>query len=83
MELLNPNYLQLLAPILRCNKCCIRGAKAPNKCGGKPLASNNACKRPTSESSLSESAPGPDGPPELAIACEASCGEGGSSVASI
>lgn len=68
--------------MLLCNKCCIRGPNAPNKCGGKPLASNRACKRPTSESSLSLSTPGPDGPPE-AIAWDASCGEGGSSVAEI
>lgn len=75
---LNEEYLQLPAPILRCNKCCILGPKAPNKCGGKPLASNNACKRPTSLSSLSESAPGPDGIPELAEACVPSWGDGGS-----
>lgn len=39
------------APIDRLNKWCIRGAKAPNKWGGNPLDSNNACKRPTSPSS--------------------------------
>lgn len=39
------------APIDRLNKWCMRGAKAPNKCGGNPLDSNKACKRPTSPSS--------------------------------
>lgn len=29
--------------------------RAPNRCGGKPLASSKACRRPTSLSSLSES----------------------------
>lgn len=71
--------LQLLAPILRCKRCCIRGPKAPNRCGGRPLASRSACRRPTSLSSLSESAPCVDGPPPLGTACAASCGEGGSS----
>lgn len=77
------NNLQLLAPILRCNKCCILGPKAPNRCGGRPRASNSACRRPTSLSSLSESAPGPEGPPLLGSACVASCGDGGSSEATI
>lgn len=48
-------YLQELTPILRFNKCCTLGPKAPNKWGGSPLDSRSACKRPTSLlSSLSE-----------------------------
>lgn len=51
----NINYNKFLlvdaAPIDRLNKWCILGAKAPNKCGGNPLDSNNACNRPTSPSS--------------------------------
>lgn len=46
-------YLHEDAPILRCNKCCILGPSAPNKWGGKPLASSKACNLPTSLSSLS------------------------------
>lgn len=53
---MNIIYLPVLFPILFCSKCCIRGPKAPNKCGGSPLDSSNACKRPTSLSSLSLSA---------------------------
>lgn len=53
----NTNYKKIklilvdAAPMDRLNKWCMRGAKAPNKWGGNPLDSNNACKRPTSPSS--------------------------------
>lgn len=33
----------------------MRGPNAPKRCGGSPRASNKACRRPTSLSSLSES----------------------------
>lgn len=39
--------------MLRCSRCCILGPNAPNKWGGRPLASSKACNRPTSLSSLS------------------------------
>lgn len=55
----------MLFPILFCNKCCIRGPRAPNKCGGKPRDSSNACRRPTSLSSLSLSAFAADVPDGL------------------
>ena len=59
----------------------MRGPSAPNKCGGRPLASKRACNLPTSLSSLSESTPGPEGPPPPVAACVASCGDGISSIA--
>lgn len=73
--------LQEWAPMLLCKICCMRGPKAPKRCGGRPRASKRACNRPTSLSSLSESAFGPEGPPPVCSeACAASWGDGGSSV---
>uniref|UniRef100_A0A182J0Z3 Uncharacterized protein n=1 Tax=Anopheles atroparvus TaxID=41427 RepID=A0A182J0Z3_ANOAO len=58
----------LFAPIVRCSRWCIRGPSAPNRCGGRPRASSNACRRPTSLSSLSESGCAAGGAADDAVA---------------
>lgn len=45
-------------PIDLCKMCCMRGASAPKRCGGRPRASSRACSRPISVSSLSPESPG-------------------------
>ena len=48
-----------LEPMDLWRMCCILGARAPKRCGGRPRASSSACSRPISLSSLSESPPPP------------------------